>query len=82
MPRYLLFLWQEYPNGGGWENDWHGVFDSVEEAKAEATKYNHFNHGEIVDMDSLRYVKMMTACNEITPSFKFNHIWTNGGTRK
>jgi hypothetical protein len=76
MPRYLLFLSQDYPHQGGWENDLHGVFDSIDEAKAEASRFNYFHRGEIVDIDTLRYSKMTVEGRIEGTIWKQTQTWT------
>ncbi len=48
MKRFLLFAWyQFYPEGG--MNDFVNSYDTVEEAKADVSKYEKLDYAEIID---------------------------------
>lgn len=55
MRRYLLFAGSAYYADGGW-NDWHGDFDSIEEALVHRTTL-HYDWWHIVDITTKAIVE-------------------------
>ena len=54
MKRYLLFAFEQWDDGGGWDH-FAGSFDSVDEAKASYEKdewEGNVNEGHVVDIES------------------------------
>ncbi len=51
MKRFWLFAWfVYYPEGG--MNDFLCSYDTVEEAKADVSRYDMFDHAEITDSNT------------------------------
>lgn len=56
MPKYHLFAWTIWDEGGGW-NDHVGSYDTIEEAKAL------FNSETWIDMDCGQIVEVSAECH-------------------
>lgn len=55
LKRYLLFMYDDYYPGGGW-NDFRGSFDTPEEAMTEALKLN-YDDADLIDRETLAKVE-------------------------
>ncbi len=58
MKRYLLFAFNEYYPGGGW-NDFQGSFGTLEEVRAALPKASaEYDDVQIVDVQSLQILSI------------------------
>lgn len=53
--RYLLFTYEKYYPGGGWQ-DFIGEYASLEEAKLAANSHEILQFAEIVDLETMSIV--------------------------